>query len=334
MDIKKENQRVAAKHLNRLRAVLDVGSTALLEGQLKEWGIDRHTIQLEQFHQLIVLIKPHQPDITLRLFQSLTLSDFGLYGYACTSAVTLQEAIQHSIKFMPLATARFQEKEEIGMRWVYLYPVVLPIFYEYIIDIDEDFAAGNYRLLEELLGKGIDWSMVEIHFSHNRPDYGQAYDDIFQCKVKFNQPETLIRYPISWLDNAISTNDPSLAEACVTRCFELINESDRHTPCSDKVRRLIIKSRFEITTLDGAAEQLHFMPRTLREYLYREKESFRSLLLEVRMTLARQYLKSTAMSGEEISYLLKYAQPSVFFRAFEKYFGKTTRQLRRSLDSM
>ena len=55
------------------------------------------------------------------------------------------------------------------------------------------------------------------------------------------------------------------------------------------------------------------MPRTLREYLYRENCSFRGLLLGVRMTLARHYLQSTTMSGEEISYLLKYSQLSVFF---------------------
>ncbi|MEY8199031.1 MAG: AraC family transcriptional regulator ligand-binding domain-containing protein [Colwellia sp.] len=328
MDIKKENQRVAAKHLERLRAVIDESSASILDRQLKARGIDQHNIQLEQFHQLIVLIKPHQPDITLRLFQCLTLSDFGLYGYACASAVTLQEAIQHSIKFMPLSAVRYQEKEEIDTRWVHIYPVVLPDFLDQVIDIDEDFAAGNYSLLKDLLGDNFDWNMVEIHFSHNRPDYGRAYDDIFQCRVKFEQPKTLIRYPVSWLTKPISTNDSSLAEVCVSRCFELLNESDRKTPWSDKIRRLIIESRFEIITLEHAAKKLHIMPRTLREYLYREKESFRRLLLEVRMTLARQYLKSTTMSGEEISYLLKYSQPSVFFRAFEKYFGKTTRQLR------
>jgi len=70
------------------------------------------------------------------------------------------------------------------------------------------------------------------------------------------------------------------------------------------------------------------MPRTLREYLYRENNSFRALVLEARMTLAKHYLEASTMSGEEISYLLKYAQPSVFFRSFQKHFGVTTKQVK------
>lgn len=325
-----ESQRISGRHLRRLRKVVDESARPCLDGLLKELGLDEHSIQLEEFHYLASQLKPHQPDITLRLFQHLNLSDFGLYGYACASAATLREAVEHSIKFMALSTVRYQEFEEIDDHWVRLYPVTKLRFVEQLIDIDEDFAAGNYCLLKTLLGEHFDSRLVEVHFSHSRPDYGSVYDEMFQCKLEFDQAETSIRYPASWLNQPIKTNDPSLADVCVSRCFELIDEKDRQTPWSDQIRRLVIETRFEITTLERAAEQFHVMPRTLREYLYREKCSFRELLLEVRMTLAKQYLQSTTMSGEEISYLLKYAQPSVFFRAFERYFGCTSKTLRQN----
>lgn len=328
MRVVEESNRVAARHLSRLRQVVDERARPFLDRLLKEQGLGEHNIQLEQFHGLIRRLKADQPDITLRLFQRLTLSDFGLYGYACASASTVREAVKHSIKFMALSTNRYQEFDEIDDQWVQLYPLTEPGFTEQSVDIDEDFAAGNYRLLETLLGEKFDRSLVEVNFSHSRPGYGPVYDELFQCKLKFDQPATSIRYPASWLGQPISTTDPILAEVCVSRCFELVDENNRYTPWSDKIRRLIIETRFEIITLERAAEHLHLMPRTLREYLYREQCSFRELLLEVRMSLAQQYLQSTSMSGEAISYLLKYSQPSVFFRAFERYFGKTTKSFR------
>jgi AraC-like DNA-binding protein len=332
MTIDDENQRVAARHLERLTDALVPANQKRLTQLLSKQQLTSSNIQLPQLHHLIIGLKQYQPDITLRLFQQLTLSDFGLYGYACASANTLQEAIDYSVKFMALSSERYQELQEHeqrqGKTWVSISPISLPSHAKQMIDIDEDFAAGNYRLLEVLLEGNVDWRRVEIHFAHRRPGYGNAYDDFFQCRVKFEQAETKIRYPASWLQKPISHSDGNLAENCLKRCFDLLEESDQQTPWSDKIRRLIIEQRFEINSLNQAAEYLHLMPRTLREYLYREKNNFRELLLEARMTLAKHYLQATAMSGEEISYLLRYSQPSVFFRAFEKYFGATTKCFR------
>lgn len=327
-----ENQRVAVKHLQRLRFVANEPACLLLDQTLRSRGLGESSINLDGFNELMQRLKPLQPDITLRLFQHLTLSDFGLYGYACASAKTLRESIHRSIQFMALTTVRYQETEQFDGQWVKIYPLTAPSYVDQLVDIDEDFAAGNYRLLEVLLGgdidSDIDWSQVTVDFSHTRPSYGAAYDDLFQCKIRFDQAETCIRYPVSWLEKPIRTNDPSLSEVCLARCMEIIVKNDGNSQWSDKVRKLIIESRFEVKTLEQAADELYLMPRTLREYLYREQLSFRGLLLELRMTLAQHYLQSTAMSGEQISFLLKYAQPSVFFRAFEKYFGFTTKTLR------
>jgi AraC-like DNA-binding protein len=48
------------------------------------------------------------------------------------------------------------------------------------------------------------------------------------------------------------------------------------------------------------------------------------------MALASHYLKSTMLSIQEIAYLLDYAQPGPFSRAFKKHFGHAPSEVRQN----
>lgn len=72
-------------------------------------------------------------------------------------------------------------------------------------------------------------------------------------------------------------------------------------------------------------------PRTLQRRLRSEGISFKAALAETRKKLARHYLRSTALSGAEISFLLGYDDPNSFFRAFRGWTGETPEAARRSL---
>lgn len=62
-----------------------------------------------------------------------------------------------------------------------------------------------------------------------------------------------------------------------------------------------------------------------------EGESYQTLLNATRANLASHYLKSKDLSGGEISFLLGYANPNSFFRAFHAWTGKTPEQARASM---
>jgi AraC-like DNA-binding protein len=47
------------------------------------------------------------------------------------------------------------------------------------------------------------------------------------------------------------------------------------------------------------------------------------------MSLARHYLDDTTLSVQEVAYLLDYAQPAPFSRAFKTYFGVSPEASRR-----
>ena len=63
--------------------------------------------------------------------------------------------------------------------------------------------------------------------------------------------------------------------------------------------------------------------RTLQRRLKTEGHSFQTLLAETREALALHYLRGSNMSAAEISFLLGYADPNSFYRAFHEWTGIT-----------
>ena len=61
--------------------------------------------------------------------------------------------------------------------------------------------------------------------------------------------------------------------------------------------------------------------------------NFQSVLNNTREELARHYLKNSAMTGAEISFLLGFEDPNSFFRAFHNWTGETPEQARIALQA-
>ena len=76
------------------------------------------------------------------------------------------------------------------------------------------------------------------------------------------------------------------------------------------------------------AQALHLSQRTLQRRLQEEGTSFQTLLDDTRRELAEQYLAQPSMTLLEIAYLLGYADPSNFFRAFRRWFDVTPGEYR------
>ena len=75
------------------------------------------------------------------------------------------------------------------------------------------------------------------------------------------------------------------------------------------------------------ARRLRTSARTLQRRLGAEGTSVAKLLDELRRTRAEAYLEM-GLSISEVSYLVGFAEPSVFFRAFKRWTGETPADFR------
>jgi AraC-like DNA-binding protein len=88
----------------------------------------------------------------------------------------------------------------------------------------------------------------------------------------------------------------------------------------DEVRR-VLSSQLTVgeVRIDTVAHRLATTPRTLQRRLSRAGTSFGALCDEARKQAAESYLAETSMTIAEVTYLLGYAEPTAFHRAFRRW---------------
>jgi AraC-like DNA-binding protein len=82
-------------------------------------------------------------------------------------------------------------------------------------------------------------------------------------------------------------------------------------------------------SMHAVAKKLGTSSRTLQRRLTAEGLRFQTVLDNTRAALAKHYLRTSAMSGAEISFLLGFEDPNSFFRAFNAWTGTTPERVRR-----
>ena len=108
-----------------------------------------------------------------------------------------------------------------------------------------------------------------------------------------------------------------------------LSEVDTTATFASRVR----SSLFELlpsgqSSTDDVAKKLAVSKRTLQRHLSNENTSFQQELNKTRKKLALHYLANSTCSGAEISFLLGFADPNSFVRAFRTWTGKTPEKVR------
>ncbi len=70
-------------------------------------------------------------------------------------------------------------------------------------------------------------------------------------------------------------------------------------------------------------------PRTLQRRLREQGVVFNDVLDAMRLRAAKSYLARGDVAGAEVAYLLGFAEPSSFNRAFKRWSGQTPTEYRR-----
>lgn len=108
-----------------------------------------------------------------------------------------------------------------------------------------------------------------------------------------------------------------------------LSEIDQSKKLSGRVRKIIMELLpTGVVSAELVSERLHISRRSLQRHLLSEQTSFRSLLDKSRTEASFYYLSHTALSVEEIAYMLGYSSASSFYRAFHKWTGSTPLQVR------
>jgi AraC-like DNA-binding protein len=95
-----------------------------------------------------------------------------------------------------------------------------------------------------------------------------------------------------------------------------------------EVYQIIASTPGHSPSMEDIAKQLATTERTLNRKLHVEGTSFTQILDDVRCNLAKEYLRSTKLSVEDISEIVGFSDATNFRHAFRRWTGSTPARYR------
>jgi AraC-like DNA-binding protein len=108
-----------------------------------------------------------------------------------------------------------------------------------------------------------------------------------------------------------------------------LDELTRDVALTDRLRAALMEALPSgQTDIAALSKRLGLSPRSLQRRLGEAQTSYKAELTNLRSRLAVEYLRTTAHSSAEISYLLGYEDPNSFIRAFKVWTGTSPEAMR------
>jgi AraC-like DNA-binding protein len=174
------------------------------------------------------------------------------------------------------------------------------------------------NIMRELCGQG--WRADAVLLSIRRPADLELFKRAFGAPLTFDAercalafPATLLRAPVKTADAAARTSLEILVETLHGRSHVGIVAATRRALCA-----LLVAGH---ASEEAVAQAFAVHRRTLNRQLRRQGSSFRQLLGEVRLEVARQMLRDSDAPVERIAGSLGYSGASAFGRAFRRWTG-------------
>lgn len=332
-----EESHLVARWLVHLEECLGTEGASIFDRAIREADVTRSALDrgeglgLGQLDAVVRSARRHRPEIRLRLMASLHLLDIGLMGFAAMSSDRVIQALRIARRYHTLTSDRFDQALDVQGKTAVIYHVPKATYLHEVQDIAEDSIAGTWTLLGSLLGPGAEpeFPSASVHFEHPAPDYVDVYHEVFRCPCHFEAERTELRFPAEWLDRPVVTANPAVAELCNAMCEQIMGPRQESLDTPDEVARLLLSQKGRrILSLEEAADMMNMSPSQLRKRLYRAGTSYKRIVVDTRMALARHYLETSRLPVQNIAYLLDYSEAAAFTRAFKREIGISPQQYR------
>ncbi|HKI75503.1 MAG TPA: AraC family transcriptional regulator [Pseudomonadales bacterium] len=261
----------------------------------------------------------------------VSISDYGLLGYAMMSSATLDKAVQIAVKYHKMAGAMFElgfarDGNDAVLRLDHV--LAGGLVGQYMV---EEVFAGITPLIRLLTGKP--FKPRVIYFNHARPTYAERYVEVYSCPIEFDHKYSEYRFDAALLSRPLAEADANTARICEESCRRLLNQMEIEEDLVSRICHLLLSTPGDFPKLDTIACNLSIGTRTLRRRLKALGTSYQRILDDVKRELAIEYLQTTNLSVQEISDLLGYSEVTNFRRAFVKWVDQSPYQYRRQLEA-
>ncbi len=313
-------------HTDKLKARFRLDDAALASPEAR--------ISIPRFMRLghAAISATGNPALGLRMGALTRPVDTGLAGLAAETAGTVSQAFRSLIRYALLTSqnSRGEPSVDESQRSVQFYSI-------------QPYNPYNYFVVDSLLAA---WTQLARHFtgrydvlervSVEYPSIGldEVFESWFRCPVEFGARENAIRLKESVWRQSPAQAHPGMHEKLTDWCERELRKIRQGWSVADQVGYLLTPLlRGETPTLETLAAKLGTTAWTLQRQLSAEGTGFRRLLDDTRKQLAEDYLKETDTSLAEIAWLLGFANPPAFHKAYQRWHGISPGERRKQIRS-
>ena len=306
--------------------------TGISEPMLVSAHAEIEAAQELQMVRNLVALSGDEPALGLLVGSRYRLTTYGIWGYTLLSSRTLGSAVEVALRYLNLTyafvTITLRLTDEAG---------------ELVLD-DSEVPADVRRFLferdgaamlalgRELLGQADRVQFMRLRVTLPREQQAaERYRQVFANEPDYGARENVAAFPRAVFDLPLPMANEHTAQHSEAMCRHLLESRQARTGLAATVRDHLLRQPGRMPDMEAVATALCMTSRTLRRRLDDEGVSFRSLLDEVRATLAVEMLREPQLTLDDIAERLGYAEAASFILAFKRWKGVPPSAVRREL---
>lgn len=286
-------------------------------------------ISREQEMRLIenlILALPQVPALGFELGMQYNVATFGVWGFALRTSRTLHEAIERSLRYLPLSTAYCRFWSVIDEREFAFCadPGAIPQHLrQFLLERDTGTAVN---LFKELSLSGIRAQGLE--YEGPAPPHAARIEALCGIAPRYGGARNAIVLRREDSEIPLPMYDAHLVRLLEDQCRAQLQRR-QVSGVTGQVRQLILGPLGLVASIEAVAQHIAMAPRSVRRKLEDEGTSFRDIVEAERRQLAVQLLQGTQMKLDEIALQLGYGDTASFTRAFRRWFGQAPGEYRK-----
>ncbi|WP_176511326.1 AraC family transcriptional regulator [Pseudomonas faucium] len=267
--------------------------------------------------------------IGLNMARVVRPASFHVVGYALMSSRTLAEGFERLVRYQRIIAESSDLSFRLGPEG---YSLILTVHGDHLPPTrhsSEASLACALALSKWLSGRPIQPRRVLIQGP--QPKNIEPYKVAFHSPLVFGAVHDALIFERADMEAPLPTANEAMAvlhDRFAGEYLARFSESRVTHRVRQVLCRILPQGEPKRETL---AQALHLSQRTLQRRLQEEGTSFQALLDDTRRELAEQYLAQPGMTLLETAYLLGFADPSNFYRAFRRWFDVTPSEYRARL---
>jgi AraC-like DNA-binding protein len=256
---------------------------------------------------------------------SLDFEKFPVFGLTIMTSASVRDALLRTVRYGNLVTrsaswTMAETPQSVEMQWHREGDRTLGL------------RVANESAIAQLL-KGVrqtvghDIQPLLVSFMHKAPRNLEVHTRFFKAPIQWSSGKDSIEFSPSLLTMRPILYNKTLSEVFLGIADNKLSQEDATNSLSLKLRALVENQLASgEPDIASVASTLGMSERTLRRMLEEQGTSYREIVKNLRLDLAKSLLKDPKITTAEIAFRLGFSEPSAFSRAYKNWVGSSPRR--------